>query len=221
MRQTNITRQASGGGPGCVPRLLLSAPAGPDTPPQRVAVAAANWQASPAHLLRAPLPGSAGRATATSSDPGAIWGESWARKARPAQPEPVGGALGEEPWWALSRVLEDPSLLPSSLIPFTSPKSLEGSHSEHSKMEEASVPGKGLRASWTGALCPISIYGIRGPTTTAKELLCASSELAVFDLRFLISTNPTVPTMRICPSKPWGCLIPWFSPTVGSSITVG
>lgn len=49
-----------GGGPGCVPRLLHSAPAGPDTPPQRVAVAAANWQASPAHLLRAPLPGSAG-----------------------------------------------------------------------------------------------------------------------------------------------------------------
>lgn len=174
-----------------MPRLLLSAPAGPDTPPQRVAVAAANWQASPAHLLRAPLPGSAGRATATSSDPGAIWGESWARKARPAQPEPVGGVLGEEPGWALSRVLEDPSLLPSSPIPFTSPKSLEGSHSEHSKMVEASAPGKGgcTRAGWTGAFNPISIYGIRGPTTTAKELLCASSELAVFDLCFLISTN--------------------------------
>lgn len=147
-------------------------------------------------------------------------GESWARKARPAQPDRRRSWGGD---WvgSVQGTGRTPPTCHRASFPSLVPKSLEGSHSKHSKMVEASAPGKGPRAGWTGALGPISIYGIRGPTTTAKELLCASSELAVFDLRFLISTNPTVLTMRICPSRPWGCLIPWFSPTVGSSMPVG
>lgn len=121
------------GGPGCVPRLLHSAPAGPDTPPQRVAVAAANWQASPAHLLRAPLPGSAGGATAGSSDPVAALGKSQTPKTRPAQGEPVGGARGAE---LCPGSWKDPSFLPLSPIPFSSSESLEVSHSRHSKTIE-------------------------------------------------------------------------------------
>lgn len=134
-------------------------------------------------------------------------------------PRPVGGARGRSQGGLCPGYWEDP---PPSChrAPLPSLAQMEGSHSEHSKMEEASAPGKGPRAGWTGALSSISV-AYEDPQPPPRSLLCASSELAVFDLRFLISNNPTALTMKICPSRPWGCLIPWFSPTVGSSIPVG
>lgn len=129
-----------------MPRLLLSAPAGPDTPSQRVAVAAANWQASPAHLLRAPLSGSAGRATATSTDPVAILGQSWApegetRTTRASRKRWRGGARVGGSVQGTGRT---PPFCHRSPFPSLIPNLWKGSHSRHSETVEPVHQGRSL-----------------------------------------------------------------------------